>query len=296
VKYRLLFISTLAGLIVFLTVYAKSDTDNTKQKDRFPTVMRRIGHQLLLSAGDSQSRVLPVKQLADMSYRVQFENQLSLEPGSLIRIISDNTKSYSLPDDYTVNVLDCSDQQIVYSFVMSAIDSNMIVSCLGRTLPKNCYYIDINFSGSLSSGSHTTSLVLGGGLVLLFLPLTLYLYKRGRKAVPVLNENAVADDQTPRIQLGAYLFDIDQRQLTAFGEMIQLTDKEGKLLTVLSATPNMLIDRDFLQKEIWEKEGVIVTRSLDMFISRLRKKLEKDPGIKIVNVHGKGYKLEIPGS
>jgi len=43
---------------------------------------------------------------------------------------------------------------------------------------------------------------------------------------------------------------------------------------------------------VWENEGVIVTRSLDVFISRLRKKLEKDPNVRLTNVHGKGYKLE----
>ena len=48
-----------------------------------------------------------------------------------------------------------------------------------------------------------------------------------------------------------------------------------------------------MQKEVWENEGVIVTRSLDMFISKLRKKLNKDPLVNIVNIHGIGYKLEI---
>ena len=56
----------------------------------------------------------------------------------------------------------------------------------------------------------------------------------------------------------------------------------------------MLFDTEArLQKEIWEDEGVIVGRSLDMFISKLRKKLEADPNIKIVVIRGKGYKLEI---
>jgi DNA-binding response OmpR family regulator len=48
-----------------------------------------------------------------------------------------------------------------------------------------------------------------------------------------------------------------------------------------------------LQKEIWEDEGIIVGRSLDVFISKLRKKLENDSAVKLVNIHGKGYKLEI---
>jgi DNA-binding response OmpR family regulator len=56
--------------------------------------------------------------------------------------------------------------------------------------------------------------------------------------------------------------------------------------------PNEIIERSRIQKEIWEDEGVIVGRSLDMFISKLRKKLEFDSNIKIVVVRGKGFKLE----
>lgn len=53
------------------------------------------------------------------------------------------------------------------------------------------------------------------------------------------------------------------------------------------------IERSRLQKEIWEDEGGIAGRSLDMFISKLRKKLEFDPNIRLVVIRGKGYKLEI---
>ncbi|RYG36157.1 MAG: winged helix family transcriptional regulator, partial [Chitinophagaceae bacterium] len=56
---------------------------------------------------------------------------------------------------------------------------------------------------------------------------------------------------------------------------------------------NETISRDTLQKEVWENEGVIVTRSLDVFVSKLRKKLEADENVKIINIHGKGYRLEV---
>jgi len=62
---------------------------------------------------------------------------------------------------------------------------------------------------------------------------------------------------------------------------------------ILALSPNEIIERSRLQKEVWEDEGVIVGRSLDMFISKLRKKLEVDPNINIVVIRGKGYKLEV---
>ena len=77
------------------------------------------------------------------------------------------------------------------------------------------------------------------------------------------------------------------------GKTIDLTKTETRVLHIFALSPNEAIERSRLQKEIWEDEGVIVGRSLDMFISKLRKKLEADPNIKIVVIRGKGYKLEI---
>jgi DNA-binding response OmpR family regulator len=74
---------------------------------------------------------------------------------------------------------------------------------------------------------------------------------------------------------------------------MDLTATETRLLLIFALSPNQTIERSRLQKEVWEDEGVIVGRSLDMFISKLRKKLELDQNINIVVIRGKGYKLEI---
>jgi DNA-binding response OmpR family regulator len=93
--------------------------------------------------------------------------------------------------------------------------------------------------------------------------------------------------------LGSLSFDAEARKLMINGETIDLTKTETRVLRIFALSPNEAIERNRLQKEIWEDEGVIVGRSLDMFISKLRKKLEFDPNIKIVVLRGKGYKLEI---
>ncbi|MNT07060.1 Phosphate regulon transcriptional regulatory protein PhoB [compost metagenome] len=94
------------------------------------------------------------------------------------------------------------------------------------------------------------------------------------------------------ITLGAALFDTKNRKLMVNEQAIDLTGTETRLLLIFALSPNQIIERSRLQKEIWEDEGVIVGRSLDMFISKLRKKLEFDPNIKIVVIRGKGYRLE----
>ena len=95
------------------------------------------------------------------------------------------------------------------------------------------------------------------------------------------------------IDCGKYFFFFEQHYVKYEDVKIVLTSKESKLLYIFFTSPNEIIDRNILQKEVWENEGVIVTRSLDMFISKLRKKLNKDPLVNIVNIHGIGYKLEI---
>ena len=89
-------------------------------------------------------------------------------------------------------------------------------------------------------------------------------------------------------------FNPHQLSLSLEGQQQSLTVKEAKLLGILAESANQVVDRNRLQKEVWEDEGVIVGWSLDMFISRLRKKLEGDDTVKIVSIHGKGYRLEIP--
>ncbi|MCZ4223450.1 winged helix-turn-helix domain-containing protein [Pedobacter rhodius] len=89
------------------------------------------------------------------------------------------------------------------------------------------------------------------------------------------------------------MFDANNRKLIQNGNTTDLTGTETRILLIFALSPNETIARSRLQKEVWEDEGVIVGRSLDMFISKLRKKLEADPNIKIVVVRGKGYKLEV---
>ncbi|WAC02474.1 helix-turn-helix domain-containing protein [Lacinutrix neustonica] len=71
-----------------------------------------------------------------------------------------------------------------------------------------------------------------------------------------------------------------------------MSKKECELLVIFIAHPNQIVTRDTLTKKVWEDKGVIVGRSLDTYISKLRKLLQDDDSIKLTNVHGVGYKLE----
>ena|SRR5690606_30256787 len=116
-----------------------------------------------------------------------------------------------------------------------------------------------------------------------------FVFLRSAKPRRTLNNHQL----TNRFAFGSVLFDAQERQLTIHKETIGLTRTETRLLLIFALSPNETIARNLLQKEIWEDEGVIVGRSLDIFISKLRKKLELDPNVNLVVVRGKGYKLEI---
>ena len=71
-----------------------------------------------------------------------------------------------------------------------------------------------------------------------------------------------------------------------------LTFRETKLLRLFATNPDRLLERDVILRQVWADEGVLVGRSVDVFVSRLRKKLAADPSVGIAAVHGVGYRLE----
>jgi DNA-binding response OmpR family regulator len=100
------------------------------------------------------------------------------------------------------------------------------------------------------------------------------------------------DKEDNAIIMGQTSFDTEKLHLTIAGVATTLTYREGKLLTYLANNKNTIAKREELLAHVWEDEGIKVGRSLDVFISRLRKKLQPDPSIAIKTVHGVGYKLE----
>ena len=97
-----------------------------------------------------------------------------------------------------------------------------------------------------------------------------------------------------RFQLGKFVFDT-QRQVLILGEkQTKLTTKESELLTMLCVHANEVLERDLALKTIWMDDNYFNARSMDVYITKLRKHLKDDPNIEINNVHGRGYRLIVP--
>jgi DNA-binding response OmpR family regulator len=94
-----------------------------------------------------------------------------------------------------------------------------------------------------------------------------------------------------KFQLGNYLFDFDNLTLTLNEDTKTLTQREGELLIFMIKNKNNLVKREEILEAIWGENDYFMGRSLDVFISRLRKYLQEDPSIKIENHHGVGFRL-----
>lgn len=99
------------------------------------------------------------------------------------------------------------------------------------------------------------------------------------------------DKAEEKIELGNYTFDFTKQTLHLDELIINLTHREAELLSLLIENKNEILDRSIVLKKIWGTDDFFNGRSMDVFITKLRKKLNLDPNIQIINVRGQGYKL-----
>lgn len=108
-----------------------------------------------------------------------------------------------------------------------------------------------------------------------------------RRAHPTTETNQDAH----MFPIGAYVFDAKQQNLKKDNLQIKLTSKESELLKLLCLNMNQVLERTLALKLIWQDDTYFNARSMDVYITKLRKYLKDDPSIEIVNIHGTGYKL-----
>lgn len=333
----------LVAIFFIASSFAKDSNRDLRTKE-VNLIIREIGHRLLLQAGDSTSRVLPVTEINAGTFLLEFENEFVFNHDSLITLTRDLLPKAKFPAGYTVTVHERATHSIVYGFQVNN-NSRDNLACTGRDQPSGHYTIEISFADFYKSAEQkkrdidqaaneheslyvdpreinlhleklksidvddteakkpaldypSVTLICSGVMVLLSIALLIGRFRKSSPSASVQNQNqAVVDESTPEMAaLGKFLFDAKSKRLLLGTEVTSLTDKECQILELLYKNFGELIPRETLMQKVWLDEGVITGRSLDMFVSKLRKKLSADPEIRITNVHGKGYKLEIPGT
>ncbi len=106
-------------------------------------------------------------------------------------------------------------------------------------------------------------------------------------------ESLISQPEVKTFQLGTLVFDYDKRTLNGGGEEYKLTSKEADLLKLLCNNFNTVVERSVALNKIWRDDSYFNARSMDVYITKLRKYLKADPNIEIVNMHGRGFKLLI---
>lgn len=102
------------------------------------------------------------------------------------------------------------------------------------------------------------------------------------------------DKEITMYKLGRFTFDTQKQALIIDDKVKKLTTKESELLSLLCSHINEILERNFALKSIWVDDNYFNARSMDVYITKLRKLLKDDPTIEIINIHGKGYKLIAP--
>ncbi|MTI31655.1 response regulator transcription factor [Cytophagales bacterium RKSG123] len=259
-----------------------------------------IGDKILLNFGDSISRVMPIEK--DLGkYKIQFEADFEFNPEELVTTINQVIKETEIANSYLVEVENCESNKVVYSYEMGNSVNPDMIPCKTRNQPKSCYALFITIlnseqqiSSMLSKPSQSTQLLSSRRnefnyfnvlltiiSILLLIGLILYTWrnKHLKKANPDI------------IPIGKYQFDKKGMILSNDKEKTELSSKEADLLYLLFTSKNKTLNREYILNIVWGDEGDYVGRTLDVFISKLRKKLGADSSLKIVNIRGVGYKF-----
>ena len=137
------FLGILFTLLFFWNSFQGDDADHFSERAKI--AIREVGNQNLLANGDHTSLVLPVIELENQVFELAFQQELALNPDSLLPIIKRTFQKAGLPEAYILEVSKCSDAEVAYSFEMSSEENNTIIPCRGRVLPNACYTIQGQF-------------------------------------------------------------------------------------------------------------------------------------------------------
>ncbi|MDG5491571.1 winged helix-turn-helix domain-containing protein [Psychroserpens sp. SPM9] len=280
------FITGICIVLILLSVISCSDDSTSNDSAKIKVALREAGNQLLLRQQDSTSIILPVLQTESSKYQLAFQNHLSFEPNELVAVIDSSFTVLSLSQNYRVEVIQCATLEVAYSYEIHKDEEQTLIPCSGRFLPEDCYTVRVTFLNT-SQGFFSRNTLIYTGLAALLVVLLVYFKTKSKRT---MTSESTSENYS---EIGSFKFYPEQNKLVKAATEIGLSKKEVELLEIFVAHPNQVIKRDELSKKVWEDNGVIVGRSLDTYISKLRKKLKDDDRIKLTNVHGVGYKLEL---
>lgn len=247
--------------------------------------LRRTAHQLLAAAGDTSSRIEPVRRKEVNVWVLRMEH--SFDYDQLPKLLQESFDLHGVQDVYEVAVYSCNNGELQLGYHALDFKEHQDVACGGRDMQVGCYDMQVSFAASEHTRLPVYWFGLAGLSVLLGLGFVVFRLKPRRSE---LLSSEVGDQA---IAFGNSSLDLTNQSLVCGKIRHQLTYREAKLLHLFVSHPNQLLERSQILQQVWADEGVLVGRSVDVFVSRLRKLLRDDPSVRLVAVHGVGYRMEV---
>jgi DNA-binding winged helix-turn-helix (wHTH) protein len=282
-------LALLALSLIGLSSRTNNQSADGHEQDKINLALRRTADGLLRAAGDSISRIPAIAKVSEHTWQIKVGQSFSYD--LLPNLLEESLQLQQIHQQYQVKVRRCDDDIIDLGYHISDLKDDQQVPCGGREAVTGCHYIEVDFLTAPSeqdaffkSNWITMALAMVGIVLVGF-----GFYRRRRKP------EYVSDHQTDTeiYHFGGTSFSFTNQSITHQGTTQQLTYREAKLLRMFALHPNQLLERDQIIQQVWADEGVLVGRSLDMFVSRLRKKMITDTSLAIMAVHGLGYRFEI---
>lgn len=273
--------------LLFTSIQISPDDE---EEQHLKVVIRMIGDEFLLQLGDSTSRIMPIEK-HEGRYLLQFENEFGFEPDMLSFSAIKVFEEVKFNSDFILETRNCVTNEVVHSFEVSSKIDDSIVPCKARSLPKGCYEVYVTILKDETPlpvpiqkepAKTDFSFVYLIVIAVLMLGAVFWLLKKRKK---------VSIDNSDRVQIGEYQFDKNAMKLIYKGKVEELSSKETSLLELLFSNVNETVTRETILQAVWGDDGDYLGRTLDVFISKLRKKLESDSNLKIVNIRGVGYRI-----
>lgn len=282
---------SLLAIILFAALSGKQETPAPYFPEKVNLALRRAAHRLLAQSGDSTSQIPPVIQGENPdAWIIRLERPF--EYNALPGLLQESFDLHGITAEYDVMLLDCENDELLLGYNKRDFTEQNDPPCGNREQNGHCYNVQVTFAGAAAQSSSTRWL-LWATLPGIF-ALGYFLY-RNLKRQPGPGAPETPDEMVKQqaVSFGRSALDVSNQSLTVAGVRHELTYREAKLLQLFFRHPNQLLERDFILQNVWADEGILVGRSIDMFVSRLRKLLRADGSLRIATVHGVGYRLEL---
>lgn len=275
-KKRIIYGSTVLGLLVLVQIYWF-----TKAYDANVTSFDHTVSSALYEAGDTISEKVVVEKKSANYFFVQTNTAATYK--TVDTLIQKAFSARNIDMDYEIGIYNAEDDTLIHVTQIKSSGPEPL-----RDLKIEADGIQKNFAVMFPT---RTNFLIGQSDMWPFLVVLILLIAWFTQWVSNFNNSKSAPQNSNEIKLGNSCLDFHNQYLTVDKATFHLTYKENKILKLFFENPNQVIEREVFLERVWEKDGFFVARSMDVFISKVRKYLSMDRAIKIENLRSIGYRL-----